>query len=66
MYTTVSVQVLDVNDNGPQFEKSVYEAFVPENSPVDLAVLQVTATDADVVSIVKASLNSLFLADVNE
>jgi hypothetical protein len=42
---------LDVNDNRPQFEKNVYEAFVPENSPVDLTVLQVTATDADVVSI---------------
>lgn len=59
MYTSVSIQVLDVNDNKPKFDKSVYDAFVPENSPVDLTVLQVTATDADIVSCVIAISNKV-------
>ncbi|XP_028399925.1 cadherin EGF LAG seven-pass G-type receptor 1-like [Dendronephthya gigantea] len=48
VYITITIQVLDVNDNKPKFDKNVYEAFVPENSPVELTVLQVTATDADI------------------
>ena len=57
------MQVLDVNDNGPVFEPNTYAAFVPENSPVDLTVLQVTATDLDVVSINQLFVNILMLSD---
>ncbi|XP_056152080.1 protocadherin gamma-A11-like [Lampris incognitus] len=43
----IHVTVLDANDNTPVFDKSVYKASLPENSPIDTAVVTVTATDAD-------------------
>ncbi|NWI35377.1 PCDGE protein, partial [Picathartes gymnocephalus] len=43
----VRVNVTDANDNPPVFSKSVYEARVPENLPVESLVLRVRATDAD-------------------
>ncbi|KAI4541137.1 hypothetical protein MG293_008279 [Ovis ammon polii] len=43
----VSVLVLDINDNAPQFERSVYEVPIPENSPLDFLVVRVSATDLD-------------------
>ncbi|MFT7809786.1 protocadherin-1 isoform X1 [Arapaima gigas] len=39
--------ITDANDNAPRFEKSVYEAELPENSPVGHSVLQVKANDSD-------------------
>uniref|UniRef100_UPI0037E8A01B protocadherin gamma-A4-like n=1 Tax=Semicossyphus pulcher TaxID=241346 RepID=UPI0037E8A01B len=44
---TVHVTVLDANDNAPVFSKTVYEARLPENSPVGTVVVTVAATDAD-------------------
>uniref|UniRef100_A0A8B9YSA3 Cadherin domain-containing protein n=1 Tax=Bos mutus grunniens TaxID=30521 RepID=A0A8B9YSA3_BOSMU len=43
----VRVLVLDINDNAPQFERSVYEVPIPENSPLDFLVVRVSATDLD-------------------
>ncbi|KAB0338704.1 hypothetical protein FD754_024394, partial [Muntiacus muntjak] len=43
----VHVLVLDINDNAPQFERSVYEVPIPENSPLDFLVVKVSATDLD-------------------
>ncbi|XP_055980385.1 protocadherin beta-18-like [Sorex fumeus] len=43
----VRILVLDVNDNAPKFEKTVYEVHVPENSPIDSLILKVSATDLD-------------------
>ncbi|XP_023803142.1 protocadherin gamma-B5-like, partial [Cyanistes caeruleus] len=43
----VSINVTDANDNSPVFSKSLYEARVAENLPVETVVLQVRATDAD-------------------
>ncbi|XP_031221329.1 protocadherin beta-18-like [Mastomys coucha] len=43
----VQVVVLDVNDNAPEFEKTLYEVQVPENSSVDSLVIKVSATDLD-------------------
>ncbi|XP_024608087.1 LOW QUALITY PROTEIN: protocadherin beta-18-like [Neophocaena asiaeorientalis asiaeorientalis] len=43
----VRVLVSDINDNAPEFEKSVYEVLVPENSPLDSLVVKVSATDLD-------------------
>ncbi|XP_039092124.1 protocadherin beta-18-like [Hyaena hyaena] len=45
--TLVRVLVFDINDNAPEFERSVYEVQVPENSPLDSLVLRVSATDLD-------------------
>ncbi|XP_041926116.1 protocadherin-7b isoform X2 [Alosa sapidissima] len=42
------VMITDVNDNSPRFEKSVYEADLPENSPPGAPILQLKAMDADV------------------
>ncbi|EDL76359.1 rCG49426 [Rattus norvegicus] len=43
----VQVVVLDVNDNAPEFEKTLYEVQVPENSSVDSLVIKVSAKDLD-------------------
>ncbi|KAF3838401.1 hypothetical protein F7725_010169 [Dissostichus mawsoni] len=43
----IHVTVLDANDNAPVFSQAVYKASLPENSPVDTAVVTVSATDAD-------------------
>ncbi|NWU88171.1 PCDGA protein, partial [Onychorhynchus coronatus] len=43
----VRVNVMDLNDNPPVFNKKVYEARVAENLPAGSQVLQVRATDAD-------------------
>ncbi|XP_035983274.1 protocadherin beta-15-like [Fundulus heteroclitus] len=43
----IHVTVLDANDNAPVFSQAVYEASLPENSPLDTVVLTVSASDAD-------------------
>ncbi|MEQ2271976.1 hypothetical protein XENORESO_012285 [Xenotaenia resolanae] len=43
----IHVTVLDANDNAPVFSQAVYEASLPENSPLDTVVVTVSATDAD-------------------
>ncbi|XP_030648878.1 protocadherin gamma-C5-like [Chanos chanos] len=45
--TTITIIVLDNNDNAPQFEKSSYEANIYENAPTGTEVLTVRATDLD-------------------
>ncbi|XP_070693494.1 uncharacterized protein [Pempheris klunzingeri] len=43
----IHITVLDANDNVPVFSQAVYEASLPENSPLGTVVLTVSATDAD-------------------
>ncbi|XP_042275524.1 protocadherin gamma-A12-like [Thunnus maccoyii] len=43
----IHVTVLDANDNAPVFSQAVYKASLPENSPPDTTVINVSATDAD-------------------
>ncbi|XP_028633742.1 protocadherin-3 [Grammomys surdaster] len=45
--TTVHIEVVDINDNAPQFIQSLYEVQVPENSPLDALVVTVSARDLD-------------------
>ncbi|KAL8191488.1 UNVERIFIED_CONTAM: hypothetical protein K2H54_073910, partial [Gekko kuhli] len=47
-WTTVQVQVLDVNDHGPQFAQPHYNASVPEDQRPGTTVLTLHATDGDV------------------
>ncbi|XP_072751447.1 cadherin-related tumor suppressor [Anoplolepis gracilipes] len=44
---TLIINVSDINDNPPTFNQSVYEAFLPENSPPDSFVYKVIAQDID-------------------
>ncbi|XP_060904074.1 protocadherin gamma-A12-like [Labrus mixtus] len=43
----IHVTVLDANDNAPVFSQAVYKASLPENSPLDTILIEVSATDAD-------------------
>uniref|UniRef100_A0A8C6G896 Protocadherin beta 8 n=1 Tax=Mus spicilegus TaxID=10103 RepID=A0A8C6G896_MUSSI len=45
--TTVRIEVVDINDNAPQFLQSLYAVEVPENSPLDALVVTVSARDLD-------------------
>uniref|UniRef100_A0A8C8TGZ5 Cadherin domain-containing protein n=1 Tax=Peromyscus maniculatus bairdii TaxID=230844 RepID=A0A8C8TGZ5_PERMB len=46
--TTVRIEVVDINDNVPQFVQSLYEVQVPENSPLHALIVTVSARDLDV------------------
>ncbi|GAA6083675.1 neural-cadherin isoform X1, partial [Tachysurus ichikawai] len=46
-FTTVYVNLTDVNDNVPFFTSSIYEASVTEGVEVGTLVLQVSANDLD-------------------
>ncbi|KAG5839693.1 hypothetical protein ANANG_G00207630 [Anguilla anguilla] len=46
-FTTVYINVTDVNDNVPFFTSSIYEAAVTEGAEVGTLVLQVSANDLD-------------------
>ncbi|XP_041622407.1 protocadherin beta-15-like [Vulpes lagopus] len=43
----VRILVLDVNDNAPKFVQTLYQVQVPENSPVGMLVVKVSARDLD-------------------
>ncbi|XP_051019090.1 protocadherin beta-8-like [Acomys russatus] len=45
--TTVRIEVVDINDNAPQFVQSLYEVQIPENSPLNALVVMVSARDLD-------------------
>ncbi|KAJ4940148.1 hypothetical protein JOQ06_026457, partial [Pogonophryne albipinna] len=47
---TLSITVLDVDDNSPVFTQQTYNVSVPENSPKDTVILQLKAIDADLGS----------------
>ncbi|XP_017283690.1 protocadherin gamma-A11-like [Kryptolebias marmoratus] len=44
---TLSLQISDVNDNAPVFDRSSYEAYIVENNTPGLSIFTVKATDAD-------------------
>ncbi|KAL3973053.1 nuclear pore complex protein [Sarotherodon galilaeus] len=44
---TLTLQISDVNDNPPVFERSSYEAYIVENNTPGLSIFTVKATDAD-------------------
>ncbi|KAL3973037.1 USP6 N-terminal-like protein [Sarotherodon galilaeus] len=68
----IDITVLDVNDNAPVFNQSVYKATVMENSPRDTYVTTVNASDADfgsnaiatyIFSDLNSGLNDVFIID---
>uniref|UniRef100_A0A671U818 Cadherin domain-containing protein n=1 Tax=Sparus aurata TaxID=8175 RepID=A0A671U818_SPAAU len=44
---TLTLQISDVNDNAPVFERSAYEAYIVENNTPGLSIFTVRARDAD-------------------
>uniref|UniRef100_A0A4W5N1W4 Cadherin domain-containing protein n=1 Tax=Hucho hucho TaxID=62062 RepID=A0A4W5N1W4_9TELE len=44
---TLTLQISDVNDNAPVFERSSYEAYIIENNTPRLSIFTVKARDAD-------------------
>ncbi|XP_036069769.1 protocadherin gamma-C5 isoform X10 [Oryzias melastigma] len=45
--TQLTINVLDINDNFPLFEKKMYKVSVTENSPKGVLIIKPKATDAD-------------------
>ncbi|KAM9129972.1 protocadherin gamma-B1-like isoform 8-T8 [Pangshura tecta] len=44
---TILLQIADINDNAPVFEKPSYTAYVPENNPSGASIFSVKASDRD-------------------
>nr|XP_048717684.1 protocadherin gamma-B1-like isoform X32 [Caretta caretta] len=44
---TILLQISDINDNAPVFEKPSYTAYVPENNPSGPSIFSVKASDRD-------------------
>uniref|UniRef100_A0A673KCV5 Cadherin domain-containing protein n=1 Tax=Sinocyclocheilus rhinocerous TaxID=307959 RepID=A0A673KCV5_9TELE len=45
--TAIIIQVLDTNDNAPQFDRQVYSVDLIENAPIGTLIMQLDATDLD-------------------
>ena len=45
--STVTINVLDINDNSPIFTKKDYRATIVEDAPKNTLVISVSATDTD-------------------
>lgn len=52
----VEVELLDINDNQPEFEVELYNISIVENLPNGFSVLQVMATDQDQVSFLLSNI----------
>ncbi|XP_043110400.1 protocadherin-15b isoform X2 [Puntigrus tetrazona] len=44
---TLSIKVLDVDDNSPAFSQTAYYVTLPENNPVGMIILNISALDPD-------------------
>uniref|UniRef100_A0A3B3TAY0 Protocadherin b n=1 Tax=Paramormyrops kingsleyae TaxID=1676925 RepID=A0A3B3TAY0_9TELE len=44
---SITVRVLDVNDNAPEFDRKTYSINVAENTPIGSLVMRLNATDLD-------------------
>ncbi|CAH0554099.1 unnamed protein product [Brassicogethes aeneus] len=46
-YKSVPVQLTDLNDNAPVFNKEVYDVKVPETAPINTPLIRLKVSDAD-------------------
>ncbi|XP_045686157.1 protocadherin beta-8 [Phyllostomus hastatus] len=44
----VYIEVLDINDNAPEFEQPFYRVEIPEDNPIGFLIVKVSATDVDI------------------
>ncbi|XP_056378995.1 neural-cadherin-like [Hyla sarda] len=63
-FTTIHVNVTDVNDNVPFFTSSSYEVTLPEGAEIGSSIVEVRATDQD--SGLHGKVQYRILKDVNE
>lgn len=54
----LTVIVLDVNEHRPEFSHSVYIVNVSESTPVNVEIMNITATDTDEDSKIMYSIHS--------
>ncbi|XP_025022640.1 protocadherin gamma-B5 isoform X2 [Python bivittatus] len=47
-HKTTLLQISDINDNAPAFEKASYSIYVPENNPSGASIFRIQAFDPDV------------------
>ena len=66
----VVIEVMDLNDNYPQFDSGTYQVSIPENAILDTSLFQIPATDMDSTSngelrysILSGNLQSVFAVD---
>lgn len=45
--TTINIELLDVNDNGPTFDSPEIIGYVPENEPAGTSIITLIANDSD-------------------
>ncbi|XP_053423286.1 protocadherin beta-6 [Nycticebus coucang] len=62
----IQIQVLDINDNAPEFTQEFYEVQVPENSPIGSLITTVSARDLDAGSFGEVSYALFQVDDVNQ
>ncbi|XP_059243402.1 protocadherin beta-13-like, partial [Mustela nigripes] len=43
----IYIEVMDINDNAPEFEQPLYRVQIPEDSPIGFLIVTVSATDVD-------------------
>ncbi|XP_042319262.1 protocadherin gamma-B5-like isoform X10 [Sceloporus undulatus] len=58
-HKTISVQISDINDNAPAFEKSAYSIYVPENNPSGASIFNIKAFDPDMAKNAKITYSIL-------
>ncbi|KAH0618154.1 hypothetical protein JD844_017140 [Phrynosoma platyrhinos] len=58
-YKTFILQISDINDNAPAFEKSTYSIYVPENNPSGASIFNIKAFDPDVAKNAKITYSIL-------
>ncbi|XP_033010341.1 protocadherin gamma-B6-like [Lacerta agilis] len=46
-HKTISLQISDINDNAPTFQKPSYNIYVPENNPSGASIFTIKASDPD-------------------
>ncbi|XP_053253348.1 protocadherin gamma-B5-like isoform X17 [Podarcis raffonei] len=46
-HKTISLQISDINDNAPTFQRSTYSIYVPENNPSGASIFTIKASDPD-------------------
>ena len=50
MYIRIEIEIIDLNDNVPEFEVDLYNISIIENLPKGFSILQVNAVDRDQVN----------------